>query len=654
MSVLSSTSVDVDQPMFKSLADTSDSAYERRHRKFEMFERRQRLREKEKLQHDHYKLKERIEQLRAMDGVAFMTLSESNFSPPPIKQAANDESDEMFAILNGGTYHPEGERRKKEMLDVALDIERRYSHLLPSERSRKGQESTTSSVARTMDVGEEHDLEGAFTAGPSKKDSIPKLRAPILKTSVSNTSTPSPIGKSVLKKGRPMNSNTRISSTRSRRKSSPPPPPEPSPSLEQVSVSSPVIDVEEETPEPEPEPGPEPLSRTLPAIVIRPSKNANANVSTASSPQGSYSLDIPAPALSESEDETALSTKGTRIIRMPSADGTPLPFPPPLLETTADKDIVMHSSDRDRETETFPDTPDSQIQLPQEAPDPELTTGEQEPSKRSGAFFMSQGDKRSKLNDEEKLQAQEQAPTEEHLPVVSPGVSKSNESSSLPFNPAELASPATMNVPPLTVLEYIPQVGLIPNESTSTRPTKRRKKEQGAHRFSPANSISAQSSSGRKGETPSLLVVAARRDQGKTRKVAGGRYAFGTHAPDFHKWQEQDFDLPISFRYSRSPTISEDEDDEAGGQQYLPGDVDPVATARQSGAEDDSGGIDQRAVHSPIVPSADLPMSERLMVAEALQDLQNGSNVASTQTVEHINEKTPLPAWTTIQDEKQS
>ena len=63
--------------------DTSDAAYEKRHRKYETFEKRQRLREKEKLKHEHYKLKERIEQLRAMDSSAFLAIPASEFADTP-------------------------------------------------------------------------------------------------------------------------------------------------------------------------------------------------------------------------------------------------------------------------------------------------------------------------------------------------------------------------------------------------------------------------------------------------------------------------------------------------------------------------------------------------------------------------------------------
>ncbi|KAF8910104.1 hypothetical protein CPB84DRAFT_1635782, partial [Gymnopilus junonius] len=119
-------------------AETSDAAYEKRHRKFETFEKRQRLREKEKLRHEHYKLKERIEQLKGMESSAFMALPASSFTPPPVQAPA--ELDEIvaagspYAHINGMASHAEGERRRKEMLENAYKLEKRYAYLLPPDR----------------------------------------------------------------------------------------------------------------------------------------------------------------------------------------------------------------------------------------------------------------------------------------------------------------------------------------------------------------------------------------------------------------------------------------------------------------------------------------------------------------------------------------
>lgn len=119
----------------------SDAAYEKRHRKYEAFERRQRLREKEKLQYEHYKLKERIEQLRNLDYTAFLAVPEETFGEAPEVN--------LLSEVDGDEQPPmrEGERRRNLMLDVALSLEERYRTLLPSDRKgadKKGERASLS------------------------------------------------------------------------------------------------------------------------------------------------------------------------------------------------------------------------------------------------------------------------------------------------------------------------------------------------------------------------------------------------------------------------------------------------------------------------------------------------------------------------------
>ena len=145
----------------QNLADTSDTAYEKRHRKYETFEKRQRLREKEKLKHEQYKLKERIEQLRSMDCSAFLTLPSSLFRSPGALalQEANEPTDESIIVddgadtglqvlpgihVNGAALHNEGERRRAEILETAAGLEERYRVLLPPDKVVK--ELTSASV----------------------------------------------------------------------------------------------------------------------------------------------------------------------------------------------------------------------------------------------------------------------------------------------------------------------------------------------------------------------------------------------------------------------------------------------------------------------------------------------------------------------------
>ena len=90
--------------------------------------------------HEHYKLKERIDQLRAMDYTAFLALPASNFG--------EEESAESEAISyvptslshNAEAVH-EGERRRNLMLSVAHSLERRYRTLLPDKRTLEKEKS---------------------------------------------------------------------------------------------------------------------------------------------------------------------------------------------------------------------------------------------------------------------------------------------------------------------------------------------------------------------------------------------------------------------------------------------------------------------------------------------------------------------------------
>lgn len=96
------------------------------------------MREKEKLKHEQYKLKERMEQLRVMDSAAFLALPASLFLHPSTQ--INGEVDGSQAEINAtqpNVVSQEGERRRKEMLCIASTLQERYRVLLPPERVKK-------------------------------------------------------------------------------------------------------------------------------------------------------------------------------------------------------------------------------------------------------------------------------------------------------------------------------------------------------------------------------------------------------------------------------------------------------------------------------------------------------------------------------------
>ncbi|KAI0640067.1 hypothetical protein C8Q77DRAFT_1152972 [Trametes polyzona] len=165
--------------------DTSDAAYEKRHRKYESMEKRQRLREKEKLKHEHYKLKERIDQLRAMDSSAFLILPASDFSahggtgtPGPSGQDEDNTSFQLDAAnLHGAAAYHEGERRRKEMLETALQLEQRYRTLLPPDKpwvkktvEKPPSQATSASVVKVEDEDDEGEDEVDEEAGGDEVD----------------------------------------------------------------------------------------------------------------------------------------------------------------------------------------------------------------------------------------------------------------------------------------------------------------------------------------------------------------------------------------------------------------------------------------------------------------------------------------------------
>ncbi|PBK76835.1 hypothetical protein ARMSODRAFT_948678 [Armillaria solidipes] len=138
--------------------DTSDAYYEKRHRKYETMEKRQRLREKEQLKYEQYKLKERIEQLRGMDAMAFLTLPAESFTPKP----SEEEDAELPSIsasgfhINNPSLYKEGERRRREMLNTATTLEERYRILLPPDKKsypkKRNKESQKKAPRQSIEI----------------------------------------------------------------------------------------------------------------------------------------------------------------------------------------------------------------------------------------------------------------------------------------------------------------------------------------------------------------------------------------------------------------------------------------------------------------------------------------------------------------------
>lgn len=126
-----------------------------------------------------------------MDSAAFMALPASSFSPMP-KEASVDPEEvdavsSFYTNLNGHIPHAEGERRRKEMLDVATMLEERYRVLLPLDRVRRSQEPVLSeSASRTQRDGDDSETDQASVI-------VEKLRLRLpARSSASTTSASSP------------------------------------------------------------------------------------------------------------------------------------------------------------------------------------------------------------------------------------------------------------------------------------------------------------------------------------------------------------------------------------------------------------------------------------------------------------------------------
>ncbi|KAG8853126.1 hypothetical protein FRB96_008377 [Tulasnella sp. 330] len=112
--------------VLEEVVDTSDAVYERRHRKYETFEKRQRFREKEKLQYEHFKLRERMDELRVMDVHSFDRVQGMDDIPP--------------------------EERKRTMLKEGEELDQRYSTLL---NEKKGASVGAAGHGKRKGLGDE-------------------------------------------------------------------------------------------------------------------------------------------------------------------------------------------------------------------------------------------------------------------------------------------------------------------------------------------------------------------------------------------------------------------------------------------------------------------------------------------------------------------
>ncbi len=175
-----------------------------------------------------------------------MNLPASGFLAVSQQEELNTDAENTDSIGTGlahATFEQiEGERRKKEMLEHAIGLEKRYSYLLPSDRARKTQDL---SIVDKVVEDDESETERTAQAGPSRKEpeSI-KFRIPA-RTSLSATPTSSPAATKPVKKPKGWNLKEYHKTRAAQRSISTSLPPQDQTS----SISSPIVDVEMQTPE---------------------------------------------------------------------------------------------------------------------------------------------------------------------------------------------------------------------------------------------------------------------------------------------------------------------------------------------------------------------------------------------------------------------
>ncbi|WWD20411.1 hypothetical protein CI109_104887 [Kwoniella shandongensis] len=121
------------------LEDTSDAYYHLLHRKYEVFERRQRIREKEKLQFERYKMRSRIDLLRNMSKFSWATIVGTILSRSPDEWAKGREKIKEVGV----------DWLRDRLVREGEEVMKRYEELLPAEQKKPKQSQNTPSGAES-------------------------------------------------------------------------------------------------------------------------------------------------------------------------------------------------------------------------------------------------------------------------------------------------------------------------------------------------------------------------------------------------------------------------------------------------------------------------------------------------------------------------
>lgn len=151
--------------------DDSDATYERRHRKYEGFEKRQRLQEKDKLKYEHFKLRERIEELKSTDSAAFVLPETEGLGAEDSKRLilkAAEELEDRYTMLlrnerKGGPISKfsgkkggkqlKPERAESESGSIRFRIRRGRQQAAPSQTEQMAEVSTEDAEMEDVELG---------------------------------------------------------------------------------------------------------------------------------------------------------------------------------------------------------------------------------------------------------------------------------------------------------------------------------------------------------------------------------------------------------------------------------------------------------------------------------------------------------------------
>lgn len=520
-----------------------------------------------------------------MDSSAFMAVPASSFSEPPPEEPL--ETEEVMLHPNGMVVNFEGERRRKEMLDNALALEKRYSYLLPPDRGRKFAHDTPSHTESHHE--DESDTDRlSQVAGPSRKDASEsyKFRLPI-KSSASNTPAPSPAAvsapkpnvgrkpKAIAAAAAPLTVATRALAIYK---------PIQTPAIyaaqhehvAPVAVATPSVTAiaNESRPSPSPTPPPEspaesPAATFVPVVVTsavrgkkrgRGGRPPNVNLfgrqtkAKAAQPPPEPVMEPVAPtsepnddgesekALSEDETQSKHPSPEPKLQPEPALPQAPVEEPVPV-DLPQDEDVDMHEPEDEIQPDRYETTESSQLTIAPESDVPQAPLQDQEPSEPPVSEAATKEAANAPTVEEDSISVR---------PAKRPRKTRGTGTGRGPGRPPRQVSAAAVSEDlPISVVAPSASISAAAGPKVDKRPYA---KSRGVVHY--------KSESGTEESTVSLLIIAAiKRESTKRGGEKRHNTSFGVPTPLF---KEYDFELPESFFYpegdvSRLPKVNDDE-----------------------------------------------------------------------------------------------